>query len=259
MRLLVIALLALLALTGCASRSETRANRPPPAAGHASRAAWPLAALAAVEHPRIGLQTSAGERWLATAPLRHAWSAAGRLLAETPEIRPEFVVIESDGPNAFTMRHENRDLIGITLGMVALLGEDEPAWAALLGHELAHIRLRHRESRQQRRQESENNGALASILLTAIGLPLAPLFADAASAVAEKGYSRDDERDADEAGMAYMQSAGYEPTGAVRLFEKLGAAGATPLFDFLSTHPGSAERVAAARERARTAGASDLP
>jgi len=263
-RLLVLLLLAVL-LAGCATRSEIRASRPPPApaptsapgtghaAGHGARSAWPLAALAAVERPRIGLRSPSGEHWLDTAALRRAWAAAVRVQAVAPEVRPGFVLVDDAGPNAFALRHDNRDLIAITVGMVGLLGDDEAVWAALIGHELAHITLRHRETRQQRRQESENAGAIAGILLTAIGLPLAPLLADAASAVAEKGYSRDDERAADEAGIAYMQRAGYSPDGAVRLFEKLGGSGATPLLGFLSTHPGGAERLEAARALAQKA------
>jgi predicted Zn-dependent protease len=247
-------------LAGCASRSELRAQRQsppaPPAAtapAHGQRAAWPLAALAAVPHPRIGLNGPAGERWLDTGSLRSAWAAAGRLLAAVPGARPEFVLVDGDGPNAFALRHENRDLIAVTVGMSELLGEDEPAWAALLGHELAHLNLRHREGRQQRRQETEGIGAVASILLTVIGLPLAPLFTDAASAMAEKGYNRDDERAADEAGITYMQRAGYPPAGAVRLFEKLAGAADGPLLGFLSTHPGSRERLDAARALAQAA------
>lgn len=268
---LIVLLLLVIVLAACATRSEIRASRPAPApgqaapqgaghaAGHGPPAAWPLAALAAVERPRIGLRSPSGERWLDTAPLRHAWAAAVRVQAVVPEVRPGFVVVDGDTPNAFALRHDDGDLVAITVGMVGLLGDDEAVWAALIGHELAHITLRHRETRQQRRQDSESAGAIVGILLTAIGLPLAPLFADAASAVAEKGYSRDDERAADEAGIAYMQRAGYAPDGAVRLFDKLGGAAGTPLFSFLSTHPGSAERLAAARVLAQQPAGISIP
>jgi predicted Zn-dependent protease len=44
-----------------------------------------------------------------------------------------------------------------------------------------------------------------------------------------------------------LSAAGYDPQGAVRLFERMASAGRTAPLAFLSTHPGGGERLASAR------------
>lgn len=247
-RLLLAGLIACLA--GCATRGD-HAGR---AAGGRSQppVAWPLAALAEA-HPERVLLTLGADRepvWLATPPVRSAWSAARRLLADYRAPLPGLALLSTPVPNAYAMRHGDGGIVVVTLGMVDLLGDDEAAWAALLGHELSHLALNHSEQRSQRRESGEGLSAALGFALTLAGIPLAPLFADATSVVVERGYSREDERAADRAGMAAMVRAGYDPAGAVRLFEKLAALGGAPLFGFLNTHPAGTERLAAARQAA---------
>ncbi|HJV26078.1 MAG TPA: M48 family metallopeptidase [Aromatoleum sp.] len=249
------ALAVLLALAaGCATQPPVPPGHPPVgkvprgASGHEGAAtAWPLAVLGAVEGARVGLPVGSGVRWFDAAALRAAWQAAQRVEAVTPGARPQYLLVEDATANAFALRGAQGETIGINTGMVELLGADEPAWAALIGHELAHLNLRHSEQRRSRQNETGGMVALASIVLTAVAFPLTPLFAEFATSFTEKGYSRDDERAADEAGIASMRRAGYDPEGAVRFFEKLGGRAQSPRFAFLSTHPDSAERVAAAR------------
>lgn len=250
------ALAVLLALTsGCATQPLPPGHPPmdkvpdrsgtPRRDGHAS--AWPLASLATRDGGWIGVPARSGVRWLDAAALRAAWAAARRVEAATPGARLQYRLIDDPSANAFALRTADGGMIGINIGMVELLGADEAAWAALIGHELAHLNLRHSDQRRSRQNETDGMVAIASMLLTAVGFPLVPLLAEMASNVAEKGHSRDDERAADEAGIVYMRRAGYDPEGAVRFFEKLGGTGQSPRFAFLSTHPDSADRVAAAR------------
>lgn len=237
-------------LAGCATRAErvsrAAAARPKPPV------AWPLVALAEA-HPERVLLTLGPDRdalWLATPPVHSAWRAARRLLADYREPLPGLALASTPVPNAYVMRHGDTGLVVITLGMVELLGDDEAAWAALFGHELAHLSLRHNEQRSERRDTGEGVGAALGIALTLAGVPFAPLLADATAVVVERGYSREDERAADRAGMAAMVRAGYDPAGAVRLFEKLSALGSASVFGFLDTHPAGAERLEAARRMA---------
>ncbi|NMF90071.1 M48 family metalloprotease [Aromatoleum petrolei] len=213
--------------------------------GHA--AAWPLAELGAAEGRRVGVQVQGAVRWFDGEALRAAWTAARRMGATTPGARPQFLLVDDPSANAFAMRSGKDGVIGIHSGMVELLGADEAAWAALIGHELAHLNLRHSEQRLSRRNETGGLVAIASVLLTVVAFPLTPIFAELATSLAENGYSRDDERAADEAGIAYMLRAGYDPAGAVRFFEKLSISGQPERFAFLATHPDSAERISAAR------------
>jgi hypothetical protein len=53
-------------------------------------------------------------------------------------------------------------------------------------------------------------------------------------------YSRDDESEADRSGLDYAYRAGYDPYGSIRLHQLLNGSS-----DFFSSHPSSAERIAA--------------
>lgn len=243
-------------LAGCANNRlpaghpslDSGAGHKAPRAPHSTQGGgWPLAVLADVEGDRVGVGVGERVRWFDARALRAAWAAAQRVGGVVPEARPEYLLIEDPAANAFALRQAGRDWIGINTGMVDLLGADEEAWGALLGHELAHLALQHGALQRTRQGETEGWVAVASVLLTAVGFPLTPLFAEMANSVADKGYSRADERAADEAGIDYMRRAGYDAAGAVRFFEKLAATGQSSRFTFLDTHPDGAERVAAAR------------
>ena len=56
-------------------------------------------------------------------------------------------------------------------------------------------------------------------------------------------YSRDEERDADRLGFAYMAKAGFNPQGAIRVWEKLSKTASSAALPFLNSHPASDERI----------------
>lgn len=256
--LAVLAFALVVALPGCATRGERAARVA--AAKPMPPVAWPLVAVAQAHPERVLLTLGADQQlWLATPPVLSAWSAARRLLIGSSEPLPGLALVSTPTPNAYVMRHDESGIVVVTLGMVDLLGDDEAAWAALFGHELAHLRLRHSEQRGQRRETGEGVSAALGFALTLAGIPFAPLFADATTVVVERGYSREDERAADREGMAAMVRAGYDPAGAVRLFEKLSALGGTRVFGFLDTHPAGAERLDAARRAAGEVGGGSDP
>jgi predicted Zn-dependent protease len=63
-------------------------------------------------------------------------------------------------------------------------------------------------------------------------------------------FSRQQESEADLLGLRLMADAGFDPTGALRLWEAMGAqdgAGRRPP-ELLSTHPASSTRLAALRQ-----------
>jgi beta-barrel assembly-enhancing protease len=79
-------------------------------------------------------------------------------------------------------------------------------------------------------------------LQAAIGLGLNLCFSS---------YSRDAEREADNYGIQYMVKAGYDPQGAVAMFNvlaKLGDRGEANVFEkMMSSHPETLERIANAK------------
>jgi len=147
--------------------------------------------------------------------------------------------------------------IAVTRGILLELA-DEAALAGLLGHELGHVNARHTAEQMSKSQ-------ISSVLLTglqaAVGLGAAS-YADIAGQLGMLGaslllasYSRDNEREADALGNAYMVKAGYSTDGFVELMGMLNSLskerpGYTDVL--FSTHPMSEERYRTAVDAART-------
>lgn len=254
--LLIFGLAACAPAGHVAAERQQTAGQPPETAPspHARRmAGWPLEQIAQAPTDRALLAAEGRHVALVdTAHLRAAWTAAQRLLRDMPENeRPILLLAEGSAPNAFVMHIRGRAHVAANLGMLALLADDEAAWAALYGHEFAHIERRHREIRSERKASAQTTSDLIGLALAVAGIPLGDLIADSATTLVERGYSRDEEREADRLGLRAMQRAGYDPHGAIRLQEKLAAAGSGARLSFLSTHPGGEERVAAMRALVR--------
>lgn len=164
-------------------------------------------------------------------------------------IYTRFLVCNSDEPNAYAWKEGAQNLTAITLGIIRLLGSDYDAYAAILGHENAHLTQDHIA---QKKTSSIGFGilqVLAGIALevaiqgaggvSGIGSDIASIGTQAFSA----SYSRTHEHEADRLGLQYSTAAGFSPLGAIRLHEKLNSSGG-----FLSTHPSSGERTAELRK-----------
>lgn len=135
---------------------------------------------------------------------------------------------------------------------VVLEAESAGEVLGVLGHELAHVTHRH---------------AIRAILNAVGGFVLfqfllgdvSGVFAvlqDAGPQLLAQQFSRDQERDADDAGLDYLLAAGVDPRGLPRFFERIEMKAAEgPLakieekLQFLSTHPQTAERIAHLNQR----------
>jgi predicted Zn-dependent protease len=209
--------------------------------------AWPLAAL--VNHgtaPFLSLRDGQQQAVtvVSTAQLRRYYEVATRLEAVISDIDPIFLLVEGQTPNAFAWVDSGRQVVAVNLAMLEMLDEDADAWAALIGHELAHLKLAHSEQRAERRGMADTAGGAIGIALAVIGIPFGLLLADGALAAVDRGYSRDDERAADGAAVTYMRQAGFDPRGALRFHEMLSGLDKAPSASLLSTHPTGEERVA---------------
>ena len=157
------------------------------------------------------------------------------------ELRSELLIAEGNEPNGYSFSHKGKQFITINIGMINLLGQDEDATAALIGHELAHLYLDHG---RQRRAREENRAITTTILGFALGMVGIPIAAvDFTTNTIGKSFSREEERDADRLGVTFMTGAGFDPWGAAHLQESLGIASSRIRIPFLSTHPSNAERV----------------
>jgi len=175
-------------------------------------------------------------------------------------VAADLVLVEGSQPNAFsTPATRTGPIVALNFGMVELLGDDQDAYAAVLGHEYAHLTLRHRESRMGRESLRLFGTTALAIALGSQGMNRgAAEVANFATQALSVTFSRQEERDADSTGLRYAATAGFDPHGAVRLWESM-AAGGERTVRFLSSHPASAERVENMRALAAELAAPSAP
>ncbi|MCH9024180.1 MAG: M48 family metalloprotease [candidate division Zixibacteria bacterium] len=168
-------------------------------------------------------------------------------VSDRKDIEYHFTVIESDQINAFAAPG------GFVYFYTGLLREmnSEAEMAAVMAHEISHVVARHGIKRVQSAMGVQLAYALVfggddagAAVNAGIGLGMGLLFAD---------YSRGAEREADQYGIHYMIKAGYDPAGAVDMFETLGRLGGERsgnVFEKLvSSHPETQERIANAKSQ----------
>jgi predicted Zn-dependent protease len=175
------------------------------------------------------------------------------------EVQAELFVTDGNDPNAFAGMHNGKSMIAVNFGMLKLIGEAIDEFAALVGHEAAHLAKNHGESARNRANTLNAVGTLFAMGLGAAGVPVGGTVAGLTVDLIDSAYSRDDEREADTLGIGYAQAAGYDPYGAVRLHEKLAKVSGPRLLPFLSSHPGGTERAEAIKALIETGKADAVP
>ena len=121
--------------------------------------------------------------------------------------------------------------------------------AGVLGHEVAHARLRH----GAKQQDQQTAGAVVISLFCGLsgwcdGALVQTAIRVGASAAMAK-YSRADELQADSAGLLFSAQAGYDPRGIIRFFETLKAekGPGSAALEVLQSHPMEETRSARAK------------
>jgi len=227
-----------------------------------------LTRVSAYKEMQLGDQM-AGEvgRWGKEDPeaTRYVAAVGARLVpgVNRKAIRYHFHVLQSPGVNAFALPGGH---IYVLSGMLDFL-QSEAELAAILGHEMSHVDLRHCIEQYQYQLALKNVGA------EDVGA-----IAGLAHALVAIGYRQDQELEADLSGQRLAVEAGYDPYAApgvfrrmqVRFRESAAAPATTPadelsqaigeaLGSYFRTHPPSAERARqlfqmAARDRRTLAG-----
>jgi predicted Zn-dependent protease len=135
-----------------------------------------------------------------------------------------------------------------------LRSQNEAQLAYLLAHEVTHFQRRH-TLQQWRNVRAAVSGLLfPQIALSVIGLGPVALLADLAAIGSLMAFSRDQEREADEFGLARVAAAGYAPGESAGVWTRLLAENEAADDDeppvFFATHPPGKEREANLREQA---------
>src|SRR6185295_6767038 len=110
-------------------------------------------------------------------------------------VTAQLALFEGNTPNAFsTPASKSGPLVGINLGMVELLGDDRDAYAAVLGHEYAHLTLKHRETRMDRETLRRAGTVVLAIILATQGISHgAGDIANLATQAVSMTFSREEE------------------------------------------------------------------
>jgi predicted Zn-dependent protease len=168
----------------------------------------------------------------------------GQNLARNSDAKVPFTfrVIEGDELNAFALPG---GYVFIYTGLIKLASEEDE-FAGALAHEIAHVAARHMTCRASEQQLAKAAGIVPSILLGGLGGWAVRQAANAAVPMTFLSFSRHDESEADYLGVQYMYAAGYDPTGAVSILEKLDALQKTQphaVARVLATHPIDSDRI----------------
>jgi predicted Zn-dependent protease len=130
-----------------------------------------------------------------------------------PDLNWEFIVLDTDGVNAFA---SPGGLVHITRGALGFI-KSEAELAGVLGHEIAHITGKHTVNAIKKNKTFELTADMAPGS-NALFEGLANLAYDN---IVEKGFDRGDEEDADKAGLRLANSLSYNPSGLGEFLTKL--------------------------------------
>lgn len=169
------------------------------------------------------------ESWVAG--LGHRLAA----VSERPDLPWSFHVIDDEIVNAFALPGGR---IYVTRGLLAHL-DTESELAGVLGHEIGHVTARH-SVHAISREMALTLGMAAGLVLLDAG-ETGELVSSLGLGLVFLKFGRDQERQADELGVRYLQRAGLDPHGvvdALRVLQQVSHAQDDGWFPaWLSTHP----------------------
>lgn len=153
----------------------------------------------------------------------------------TSDKRYTVTVVESEMVNAFALPN---GAIVVYTGLLDQL-ESHEEFAALLGHEAAHINLRHSMKMMCRNLSSYL--FISAIFSDVNGI--ISVLAENARQLQSLTYSRSLEEEADQESAKILAQNNIDPIGLKNLFDKLAENSSAYIPEFLSTHPISEKRI----------------
>ncbi|MFC3908469.1 M48 family metalloprotease [Legionella dresdenensis] len=189
---------------------------------------------------------------LATQYINHI----GKQLAAYGHIRvPYFFIVKSIEINAFA---GPGGYIGINSQLI-LASENESELAAVMAHEIAHVRLHHLY-RMLEHQKQMQIPMLASLLAAAALGAINPTLGSGAMAATMTGFAQDNinftranEKEADRIGISMLSQAGFDPRAMAGFFKKMQQSAryyyTANIPAILRTHPLDEDRIAEAENR----------
>jgi Zn-dependent protease with chaperone function len=154
----------------------------------------------------------------------------------------QVAVLKSNTPNAFVMPNGK---IVVYTGILPI-AKNDAGLAAILGHEVAHVVAKHSAERMSQTLLVQTALSTADAAMAAKNQSNQPLVAAALGLGAQYGillpFSREHELEADRIGQIYMAKAGYDPSEAIAVWERMAANSGKSNLEFASTHPANQTR-----------------
>jgi len=158
--------------------------------------------------------------------------------------RWEVLVFEDPTPNAFALPGGK---IGVHTGMLEVATTPSQL-AAVLGHEVAHVLLRHGNERMSQSILADTALNTASVAAGVAAPQYQDLILGGLGVGAQFGvllpFSRKHENEADEVGQIFMAQAGFYPAEAVTLWQSMARTEGQGPAQWQSTHPADETRIA---------------
>jgi predicted Zn-dependent protease len=179
----------------------------------------------------------------------------GATLAHFGHVKAQFFIVKSSEINAFA---GPGGYIGINTQLI-LTTNNESELAAVMAHELAHVKLHHLYDEMDH-QKQMRIPELASLLASAALGVLNPTVGLGAMMASASGFTQDSinftrakEKEADRIGIAMLIKAGFNPKGMAQFFKKMQENMryyyTANIPAILRTHPMDEERIAEAENR----------
>jgi predicted Zn-dependent protease len=197
------------------------------------------------------LRDSAADTWLSNLGARLT-SVADRDSRDW-----HFYLVDDSTVNAFAVPGGH---VFVHRGLIETAGSFSEL-AGVLGHEVAHVTLRHSVDQMKSRTRT---GVLVMVFCSIVNIcssTAAQVAIDVGGQALFAKYSRDDEAQADSAAVGYLLAAGIDPRGIPSMFRRMAAerrADPTALDAWLGSHPLEESRVARTNELISTIGPAKL-
>lgn len=166
-----------------------------------------------------------------------------------PQLQWQFNAVNEPAVNAYALPGGK---VSITRGLLSRM-QSEDEMAAVLGHETGHVTARHSAQQYTRQMLAQLALAAGAIYMEAEDVRNRELYLLGGmfgTQLALAHYSREQERQSDDLGLAYMVAAGYNPRGMVDLHQILASQHQREpgmLERMFASHPMTSERIATAR------------
>lgn len=150
-------------------------------------------------------------------------------------------VVQADMPNAFSTPG---GYVAVTLPLLRL-AESEDELAAVLAHEVAHVTLQHGLNSVRRARRASIIKVLGTEVLDLSDYQklLLDVATDLTHLLLERGFSREEEMQADSVAFDLLVRSGYDPTALIRVLSKIAALESSSGPGILRTHPPAPERI----------------